>query len=154
MTYNVFSGTLNPTQSINQSSSSSRRCCFVERREEDAAGKDLQVADRERLRGSRADRGRDQQRQDVTVGRAVVSVLHADSSQLRPPATSDHRGQRHAEKEDGHAHGDLPSTASFVTSPAGAATKYWPDCKPEGPLFSAEFVCESVCLSVCVSVCL
>jgi len=28
---------------------------------------------------------------------------------------------------------------------------FWPDCKPEGPLFSAEFVCESVCLSVCVS---
>jgi len=29
----------------------------------------------------------------------------------------------------------------------------WPDCKPEGPLFSAEFVCLSVCLSVylCVS---
>ena len=27
----------------------------------------------------------------------------------------------------------------------------WPDCKPEGPLFSAEFVCESVCLHVCVS---
>ena len=26
----------------------------------------------------------------------------------------------------------------------------WPDCKPEGPLFSAEFVCLSVCLSVCV----
>jgi len=26
----------------------------------------------------------------------------------------------------------------------------WPDCKPEGPLFSAEFVCESVCLSVCL----
>ena len=25
----------------------------------------------------------------------------------------------------------------------------WPDCKPEGPLLSAEFVCESVC--VCVS---
>jgi len=24
----------------------------------------------------------------------------------------------------------------------------WPDCKPEGPLFSAEFVCLSVCLSV------
>jgi len=23
---------------------------------------------------------------------------------------------------------------------------YWPDCKPEGPLFSAEFVCVSVCL--------
>jgi len=34
----------------------------------------------------------------------------------------------------------------------------WPDCKPEGPLFSAEVVCISVCLSVClydcVSVCL
>jgi len=26
---------------------------------------------------------------------------------------------------------------------------YWPDCKPEGPLFSAEFVSLSVC--VCVS---
>jgi len=26
---------------------------------------------------------------------------------------------------------------------------YWPDCKREGPLFSAEFVCLSVC--VCVS---
>jgi len=24
----------------------------------------------------------------------------------------------------------------------------WPDCKPEGPLFSAEFVCLSVCLSL------
>ena len=23
----------------------------------------------------------------------------------------------------------------------------WPDCKPEGPLFSAEFVCLSVCVS-------
>jgi len=23
---------------------------------------------------------------------------------------------------------------------------FWPDCKPEGPLFSAEFVCLSVCL--------
>jgi len=23
---------------------------------------------------------------------------------------------------------------------------FWPDCKPEGPLFSAEFVCVSVCL--------
>jgi len=22
----------------------------------------------------------------------------------------------------------------------------WPDCKPEGPLFSAEFVCMSVCV--------
>jgi len=29
-----------------------------------------------------------------------------------------------------------------------------PDCKPEGPLFSAEFVCESVYLCVCLSVCL
>jgi len=29
----------------------------------------------------------------------------------------------------------------------------WPDCKPEGPLFSAEFVCESVGLSVCLCVC-
>jgi len=28
---------------------------------------------------------------------------------------------------------------------------YWPDCKPEGPLFSAEFVC--VCVCVCVTVC-
>jgi len=28
---------------------------------------------------------------------------------------------------------------------------FWPDCKPVGPLFSAEFVCLSVCLSVCVS---
>jgi len=27
-----------------------------------------------------------------------------------------------------------------------------PDCKPEGPLFSVEFVCESVCLSVCLCV--
>jgi len=26
----------------------------------------------------------------------------------------------------------------------------WPDCKPEGPLFSAEFVCLSVCVCVCV----
>jgi len=26
----------------------------------------------------------------------------------------------------------------------------WPDCKPKGPLFSAEFVCLSVCLSVCL----
>ena len=25
---------------------------------------------------------------------------------------------------------------------------FWPDCKPEGPLFSAEFVCLSVCLSL------
>jgi len=25
-------------------------------------------------------------------------------------------------------------------------TVYWPDCKPEGPLFSAEFVCLCVCL--------
>ena len=25
---------------------------------------------------------------------------------------------------------------------------YWPDCKPEGPLFSAEFVCLSLCLCV------
>jgi len=25
---------------------------------------------------------------------------------------------------------------------------YWPNCKPEGSLFSAEFVCLSVCLSV------
>jgi len=24
----------------------------------------------------------------------------------------------------------------------------WPDCKPEGPLFSAEFDCLSVCLSL------
>jgi len=31
------------------------------------------------------------------------------------------------------------------------ANFYWPDGKPEGPLFSAEFVCESVCLCVCVS---
>ena len=31
--------------------------------------------------------------------------------------------------------------------------KFWPDCKPEGPLFSAEFVCLSVCLRVCVCVC-
>ena len=33
---------------------------------------------------------------------------------------------------------------------------YWPACKPEGPLFSAEFVCEScdsICLCVCLSVC-
>jgi len=29
------------------------------------------------------------------------------------------------------------------------ALKYcWPDCKPEGPLFSAEFVCLSVCVSL------
>jgi len=27
----------------------------------------------------------------------------------------------------------------------------WPDCKPEGPLFSAEFVCLCVCLSVYLS---
>ena len=26
----------------------------------------------------------------------------------------------------------------------------WPDCKPEGPLFSAEFVCVCVCVSVCL----
>jgi len=31
-------------------------------------------------------------------------------------------------------------------------TVCWPDCKPEGPLFSAEF--EFVCLWVCLSVCL
>ena len=44
------------------------------------------------------------------------------------------------------------------------AGRFWPDCKPEGPLFSAEFVCwpdskpegplfsaEFVCLSVSVS---
>ena len=30
----------------------------------------------------------------------------------------------------------------------------WPDCKPEGPLFSAEFVCLCACLSVYVSVCI
>ena len=24
----------------------------------------------------------------------------------------------------------------------------WPDCKPEGPLFSAEFVCLFVCVSL------
>ena len=27
----------------------------------------------------------------------------------------------------------------------------WPDCKPEWPLFSAEFVGLCVCLSVCLS---
>jgi len=26
----------------------------------------------------------------------------------------------------------------------------WPDCKPKGPLFSAEFVCLSVCVCVCL----
>ena len=31
--------------------------------------------------------------------------------------------------------------------------KCWPDCKPEGPLFSPAFVCLCVCLSVCLSVC-
>jgi len=25
---------------------------------------------------------------------------------------------------------------------------YWPDCNPEGPLFSAEFVCLCVCVSL------
>jgi len=29
---------------------------------------------------------------------------------------------------------------------------FWPDCKPEGPLFSAEFVYLSVCVCVCVCV--
>ena len=29
----------------------------------------------------------------------------------------------------------------------------WPDCKPEGPLFSAQFVCLSVCVCVCLCVC-
>jgi len=28
---------------------------------------------------------------------------------------------------------------------------FWPDCKPEGPLFLPAFVCLSVCLSLCVS---
>jgi len=33
-----------------------------------------------------------------------------------------------------------------------STTDFWPDCKPEGPLFSAEFVClVSVCVCVCVS---
>jgi len=36
--------------------------------------------------------------------------------------------------------------------PASLHRNFWPDCKPEGPLFSAEFVCLSVCLSVCVCV--
>jgi len=39
-------------------------------------------------------------------------------------------------------------------SPDGVAKNvefFWPDCKPEGPLFSAEFVCLSVCVCVCVS---
>jgi len=35
-------------------------------------------------------------------------------------------------------------TGTLVTA------NYWPDCKPEGPLFSYR-VCLSVCLSVCVS---
>jgi len=30
------------------------------------------------------------------------------------------------------------------------ACSSWPNCKPDGPLFSAEFVCESVCLPVSV----
>ena len=42
-------------------------------------------------------------------------------------------------------------------SPAARAAKNaeffcWPDCKPERPLFSAEFVCPCVCLSVCLCV--
>ena len=36
---------------------------------------------------------------------------------------------------------------------ANKQVSFWPDCKPEGPLFSSEFVCGSVCQSLCVSVC-
>jgi len=93
-----------------------RRCrfCSVERCKENAAGKDLEVADCEGLRGTGADWGCDQQRQNVAVGRSVFSVLHTHSSRLRPPASSNHFGQRHAQEEDGHAHGHFLSTASFV----------------------------------------
>jgi len=42
------------------------------------------------------------------------------------------------------------SESLYNTVPISASQKhFWPDCKPEGSLFSAEFVCLSVCLSVC-----
>jgi len=34
----------------------------------------------------------------------------------------------------------------YVSWYGGRLLLYWADCKPEGPLFSAEFVCLSVCL--------
>jgi len=41
------------------------------------------------------------------------------------------------------------SESLYNTVPISASQKhFWPDCKPEGSLFSAEFVCLSVCLSV------
>ena len=55
-------------------------CCSVKRREEDAAGKDLQVADSERFWSTGADWGRNKEQQDVQAGRAVISLLHADST--------------------------------------------------------------------------
>ena len=41
---------------------------------------------------------------------------------------------------------------SIALSVSVCLSVYWPDCKPEEPLFSAEFVCE-LCLSVCMSAC-
>ena len=38
--------------------------------------------------------------------------------------------------------------AARTSEQRSVACVCWCDCKPEGPLFSAEFVCLSVCLSV------
>jgi len=43
----------------------------------------------------------------------------------------------------------LPSVSkSFGVKLCHISRLFWPDCKPEGPLFSAEFVCLSVCVCV------
>jgi len=36
--------------------------------------------------------------------------------------------------------------SDFTAAGAAKNVDFRPDCKPEGPLFSAEFVCLSVCL--------
>ena len=43
----------------------------------------------------------------------------------------------------------LPSVSkSFGIKLCHISRLFWPDCKPEGPLFSAEFVCLSVCVCI------
>jgi len=42
-------------------------------------------------------------------------------------------------------------TVRSELTPLHCLSVWWPDCKPEGPLFSPVFVCVHVCLSVCLS---
>jgi len=75
--------------------------------EKDAARKAVQAADREGFRGAGADWRRDRRQQHRSAGRSDLAFLHADSTQLRPAATSDHLRQGHGAEKDGHANGNL-----------------------------------------------